>query len=161
MFHRTAFAEIVTRVVQGGIAGILGGIVFGVWMADQGVFSVIASIVGGSSPLQGVLVHLSISFSIGAGFGLFLGPLAGDVARSLLWGTVSGSLLWFLGPLTLMPIALDMAPQWTASAIAATIGTLVWHLVFGGVMGIAYAAIAHEGLLAMGSTVDTEPSEAA
>ena len=147
MFHRTAFAEIVTRAVQGGIAGILGGIVFGVWMADQGMFGVIASMAGGSSPLLGLLMHLSISAAIGASFGFFYARLAKGVAPSLLWGTVNGFLWWFLGPLTLMPIALGMGPQWTASAIAGSVGSLIWHRVVGGVMGIAYAAIAREGRL--------------
>ncbi len=161
MFDRTAFAEIVTRAVQGGIAGILGGVVFGVWLADQGAFSVIASMAGASSPLLGILLHLSISAAIGASFGLFFARLAEGVAPSLLWGTVNGFLWWFLGPLTLMPIAMGIGPQWTASAIAGSVGSLFWHLVFGGVMGIAYAAIAQEGLLALGSTIDTEAGQAA
>ncbi len=161
MLNKTAFAEIVTRAVQGGIAGILGGVVFGVWMADQGMFSVIASMVGGTSPLLGLLMHLSISAAIGASFGLFFARLAEGVAPSLLWGTVNGFLWWFLGPLTLMPIALGMGPQWTASAIAGSVGSLIWHLVFGGVMGLAYAAIAQEGLLALAPTVDTQVGESA
>ena len=150
MFDRTAFAEIVTRAVQGGIAGILGGVVFGVWMADQGTFRLIASMAGASSPLLGILLHLSISAAIGASFGLFFARLAEGAAPSLLWGTVNGFLWWFLGPLTLMPIAMGIGPQWTASAIAGTVGSLFWHLVFGGVMGIAYAAIAQEGPTGLG-----------
>ena len=161
MLNKIAFLEIVTRLLQGAIAGILGGIVFGAWMADQGMFSVIASMAGGSSPLLGLLLHLSISGAIGASFGLLFARLAEGVAPSLLWGTVNGFLWWFLGPLTLMPIALGMGPQWTASAIAGSVGSLLWHLVFGGVMGVAYAAIAREGLLALTSTVDTEADQAA
>ena len=161
MLSRTAFAEIGTRFLQGAIAGILGGIVFGVWMADQGTFRVIASMAGESSPLLGLLMHLSISGAIGASFGLIFARLAKGVAPSLLWGTVNGFLWWFLGPLTLMPIALGMGPQWTASAIAGSVGSLIWHLVFGGVMGIAYAAISQEGLLALGPTIDTEAGQPA
>ncbi|MEE8313066.1 MAG: hypothetical protein V3R91_02000, partial [Myxococcota bacterium] len=48
---------------------------------------------------------------------------------------------WFLGPLTLMPLSLGMGLQWTASAVAGTLTSLIWHLVFGGVMGITYAAL--------------------
>ncbi len=161
MLNKTAFAEIGTRLLQGAIAGILGGIVFGVWMADQGMFRVIASMAGESSPLLGLLMHLSISGAIGASFGLFFARLAKGVAPSLLWGTVNGFMWWFLGPLTFMPIALGMGPQWAASAIAGSVGSLIWHLVFGGVMGIAYAAIAQEGLLALGPTVDTEAGQTA
>ncbi len=161
MLNKTAFAEIGPRLLRGAIAGILGGIVFGVWMADQGMFRVIASMAGGSSPLLGLLMHLSISAAIGASFGLFYARLAKGVAPSLLWGTVNGFLWWFLGPLTLMPIALGMGPQWTASAIAGSVGSLIWHLVFGGVMGIAYAAIAQEGRLVSGPTADTEAGQTA
>ena len=70
--------------------------------------------------------------------------LAEGPATGILWGMVYGFVWWFLGPLTLMPIGLGMGVQWTASAVASTIPSLVWHAVYGGILGIAYVALSGE-----------------
>ncbi len=129
------------QTLRGGIAGILGGAVFAVWMAENGVLSVIASMIGGSSSLLGLLMHLGLSAAIGASFGVLFARLAVGLVPSVLWGLVNGFAWWFLGPLTLMPLSLGMGLQWTASAVVGTLTSLIWHLVFGGVMGITYAAL--------------------
>ncbi len=61
-------AEIVERGLRGAFAGLLGGSVFGIWMAEKGVLVAIASMAGGSSPLLGLVMHLVISMGIGASF---------------------------------------------------------------------------------------------
>ncbi|MFQ5913244.1 MAG: hypothetical protein ACE5JS_08685 [Nitrospinota bacterium] len=133
------------KVLRGSIAGLLGGLVFGLWMADKGALPMIAGLVGGSSGVLGFGVHLLISTVIGGTFGYYFDRLIEGPLSGILWGMVYGFLWWFLGPLTLMPIGLGMAPQWTASAVAATIPSLLWHVVFGGVTAIAYLALAGEG----------------
>ena len=55
---------IVERGLKGGVAGLLGGTVFGIWMSNQGVLSLIASMMGGSSPLLCLVIHLMISMGI-------------------------------------------------------------------------------------------------
>lgn len=132
---------IVERGLAGGIAGLIGGVVFGLWMANQGVLAMIASMMGGSSPLLGLVIHLMISLGIGASFGILFSRLADGAIPSTLWGLVYGFAWWFLGPLTMTPLMMGMSPQWTAAAVAATIPSLIWHLIFGGVMGLSYAAL--------------------
>ncbi len=159
MFDRTAFAEIVTRTVQGGIAGILGGVVLSL---DGRPRYVPCNCLDGGRDLAPT--RLAPASEHQRCHGCELWPLLCSTRRGcgpVPSVAVNGFLWWFLGPLTLMPIALGMGPQWTASAIAGSVGSLIWHLVFGGVMGIAYAAIAQEGLLAVGPTVDTEAGQTA
>ena len=128
----------------GGVAGLLGGIVFGIWMAEKGALTAIASMVGGNSIMLGWAMHLGISIGIGVSFEVLFSHLIEGVISSSLWGIVYGFVWWFLGPMTLMPLMMGMPLQWTASAVAGTIPSLIWHLVFGGIMGISYAAMVLE-----------------
>ncbi len=133
--------EIVDRGLRGAFAGLLGGSVFGVWMAEKGVLAAIASMGGGSSPFLGLVMHLVISMGIGASFAVLFFRLAVGLIPSILWGLVYGFIWWFLGPLTLMSLMMGTGLQWTASAVAQTIPSLIWHLVFGGVLGVSYEAL--------------------
>ena len=133
--------EIVDRGLRGAFAGLLGGSVFGVWMAEKGVLAAIASMGGGSSPLLGLVMHLVISMGIGASFAVLFFRVAVGLIPSILWGLVYGFIWWFLGPLTLMSLMMGTGLQWTASAVAQTIPSLIWHLVFGGVLGVSYEAL--------------------
>ena len=163
--QKLSLGRVAPDALRGSIAGLLGGIVFAVWMAENGMFPVIASMVGGNSSLLGLLMHLGISAKIGAIFSVLFGRLARGMVPSLLWGVVNGFAWWFLGPLTLMPLLLGLGLQWTAIAVAGSLASLTWHLVFGGVMGIAYAALTDHGLLASesqrGSPTDYTVAEAA
>lgn len=141
--------EAVERGFLGATAGVAGGAVFGVWMAQNGVLAAIAGMMGSGSSLLGLVIHLIISAGIGASFGMLFSRLAESVATSTLWGLVYGFVWWFLGPLTMMPVMMGMGPQWTASMVAATIPSLIWHLVFGGILGIAYEALRRERLTAL------------
>ena len=110
-------------------------------MAEKGVLAAIASMGGGSSPLLGLVMHLVISMGIGASFAVLYFRVAVGLIPSILWGLVYGFIWWFLGPLTLMSLMMGTGLQWTASAVAQTIPSLIWHLVFGGVLGVSYEAL--------------------
>lgn len=142
--QRFFWYEIVELGLKGALSGIFGGAVFGIWMAEKGVLTAIASMGGGSSPILGFVMHLAISAGIGASFAILFSRLAEGVIPSTLWGLVYGFIWWFLGPLTLMPLMMGMGLQWTAAAVAGTIPSLIWHLVFGGILGVSYVALMRE-----------------
>ena len=144
--HKLILNEIVDRGLRGVFAGLLGGSVFGVWMAEQGGLAAIASMGGGSSPLLGLVIHLVISMGIGASFAVLFFRVAVGLIPCILWGSVYGFIWWFLGPLTMMPLSMGMGLQWTTSAVAGTIPSLIWHLVFGGVLGVSYEALRGKSL---------------
>ncbi len=142
-------AEIMDRGLRGAFAGLLGGSVFGIWMAEKGALVAIASMAGGSSLVLGLVMHLVMSMGIGASFAVLFFRLAVGLIPSILWGLVYGFIWWFLGPLTLMSVMMGAGLQWTASAVAQTIPSLIWHLVFGGVLGVSYEALRSESLASL------------
>lgn len=124
---------VVSRVLYGAVAGLGGGIMFGVLMAMMGMLSKVAMLVGSDSAALGAVVHLAISAILGAGFGLIVPlirfwPLLGA-------GVVYGMVWWVLGGLLLMPAGLGMPVlQMGASAMQSLMG----HLIFGIVTALIF-----------------------
>lgn len=89
------------RIGIGAIAGILGGILFGIMMQmmtaptpDGGrmpMMAMVAMVVRSDSIAVGWLYHLFNSAVIGALFGLLLGGRVYSIGRGLGWGAVWGS----------------------------------------------------------------------
>ncbi len=133
-----------TQIRNGAIAGIAGGIVFGMLMAMMGMLTMIAGMVGSSSPVIGFLVHLMISAIIGAGFGITLNQFAVSKARSTTAGLLYGAFWWLLGPLTLMPLMMGMGfgSQWSVAAARSALPSLMGHLIYGGILGFTYFLLA-------------------
>lgn len=123
---------------QGAYAGVAGGVVFGILMAMMGMLPMIGQMVGHPSVITGFLVHLAISALIGASFAGLFHPLIRATRDGLGYGLLYAGVWWVLGPLTLMPLLLGMAVNWNASAVVAMLPSLVGHLVYGGVLGVAY-----------------------
>ncbi len=130
-----------TRIKHGINGGIMGGLVFGMMMAKMGTLPMIGGMIGLPHVAAGFLVHMMISVSIGASFGLLLGPWLNTRGKSLAFGAAYGASWWVLGPLTLMPLMMGMGlgVNWNATAAAAMLPSLMGHVVFGLVMGFAYS----------------------
>lgn len=127
--HPTHPAQaVVSRVLYGTVAGIGGGIMFGILMAMMGMLSKVAMLVGSDSAAVGAVVHLAISAILGAGFGLVVSltqfwPLLGA-------GVVYGVIWWVLGGLLLMPAGLGMPVfQMGASAMQSLVGHLIYGII--------------------------------
>ncbi|MBC3193970.1 hypothetical protein H7X46_23210 [Pseudonocardia sp. C8] len=117
-----------SRVLYGAVAGIGGGIMFGILMAMMGMLPKVAMLVGSDSAAVGAVVHLAISAILGAGFGLVVPlirfwPLLGaGVAYGVIW--------WVLGGLLLMPAGLGMPVfQMGANAMQSLMGHLIYGIV--------------------------------
>ncbi len=114
-----------SSVSNGIVAGLGGGLIFGILMQMMGMISMIAMMMGSKSDLVGWLIHLMIS----AVFGLIYGVLAYRISSSwVVSGLVYGAILWVFGPLFIMPIMGGMAPfTFTGTTWMALMG----HLVYG------------------------------
>jgi uncharacterized membrane protein YagU involved in acid resistance len=123
---------------RGVLAGLVGGALFTFVMVQIGFLVTVARLIGSTSPLTGLLVHLVISVLIGASYGLLFRLQSHDLGSALGWGVSYGFFWWILGPLTLMPILLGVAPQWTVDAAASLFASLVGHLAYGGGLGVTY-----------------------
>lgn len=128
-------------VLVGAIAGLVGGVVFGLMMtmAMPAMMGMIGSLIG--APGLGWLVHLVFSAIIGAGFGLVLGRWA-----TAGWGQAAGLglgygvLWWVLGPLLIMPTWMGMGPMLARAFDMSNVLSLMGHMVFGLVTGLVYRA---------------------
>ncbi len=123
------------RAFNGAIAGIAGGIPFGIMMTLMGNMRQVAALAGSESPVFGWLMHLTISAIIGLIYSILVHRL--DLGRGghLLAATVYGAIWWLLGPMTLMPLMMGMPLGWSAGSAAAMMPSLIGHLTFGVLLG--------------------------
>ena len=139
-YPTTFFSGPISRAVSGALAGIVGGIAYGVLLAMMGMLPVVAMLVGSGSAVVGVFVHLVISASLGALFGVAvpakkLGTLLGA-------GVVYGLLWWVLGPLLIMPVWLGMPPFMIDTGALTILGG---HVIYGLVTAATLAGIRRYG----------------
>ena len=142
------------RLLLGAVAGILGGIVFGIMMqmmtapTPEGMrmpmMAMVAMVVGSTSIAVGWVYHIFNSAVIGGLFGLLLGGRVHSVGGGLGWGAAWGLVWWVLGGLILMPTMLDMpafAPLQMAPMRMVAVGSLIGHLVYGLALGAAFSKL--------------------
>ena len=131
---------ITKRIIHGIVGGLVGGVIFGLMMAKMGTLPMIGKMVGAPNAVAGFLVHLGISASIGASYGMLLGGLVRSRTGHLLAGLAYGSTWWVLGPLTLMPLFMGMGlgVNWNVAAATAMLPSLMGHAIFGLALGFAY-----------------------
>jgi uncharacterized membrane protein YagU involved in acid resistance len=132
------------RQAQAGVyAGLVGGAVFGALMGMMGMLPMVAGLVGSSSALVGLAVHLVVSAIIGVGFALTVGSIVRTTAGTTLSGVGYGLLWWFLGPVTLMPLMLGMGlgARWSAAGLGQALPSLLGHLIYGFALGVTYVRL--------------------
>ncbi len=129
----------------GAYGGFAGGLIFGAMMGMMGMLPMIGSMVGQPTAAAGFVVHMVNSVIIGAGFALVLGRFVSGTRSGVGLGLAYGGAWWILGPLTLMPLFMGMGlgVNWNTAAAAAMLPSLVGHLMYGGVLGLAYTWLRH------------------
>jgi uncharacterized membrane protein YagU involved in acid resistance len=128
-------------VTTGAIAGLAGGLVFGMMMAMMGMLPMVAMLVRAESAFIGFIVHMLISAFIGAVYGLVAGRFSLTATNALIGGIVNGVVWWVLGALILMPLMLGMAQmvfvlggdQWVS---------LIGHLIYGLITAFVFIRLA-------------------
>ena len=121
----------------GALAGIIGGIPFGIMMAMMGMMPMIGMLVRVESALVGALVHGVISAVTGAIYAFFAVRFPLTWRNAVLGGLIYGVIWWVLGALILMPALLGMFEmifvvqqmQWMS---------LMGHIIFGEVLALAF-----------------------
>ena len=126
---------------SGAIAGLAGGVVFGLMMGMMGMLPMVGMLVHQQSAVVGFILHLVISAFIGAVYGLVAGRWATTRVNAVVGGIVNGVVWWVLGALILMPLLLGMtqmvlrigADQWLS---------LMGHMIYGLVTAFAFIPLA-------------------
>ena len=134
------------NIQNGAVAGIAGGIVFGIMMGMMGMLPMIGQMAGLPNAFAGFLIHLVISALIGGSFAVLFQAFAKTTGTGLGYGLVYGAIWWVLGPLTLMPFMMGMGlgTNWNAAAATAMLPSLVGHLIFGLILGATYVWLARQ-----------------
>ncbi|MGB8541245.1 MAG: hypothetical protein WCD49_06355 [Candidatus Acidiferrales bacterium] len=128
-------------IFVGGFAGVLGGMIFGRWSSAGDYFPLIAGLGELSSRHATMAVEFGVALFIGASFGLlFQGDVRG-YGSSMGWGLGFAIFWWFWGPLTLFPLARGLKLDWSVDHGSELFGSLVGHILYGLILGVAYATI--------------------
>lgn len=132
-------------VATGTVAGLTGGVGFGILMQTEGMLPVVASLVGGNASSLGWVVHMAISVFvgvtfaiIGVSFAVFFSRAATGFFSSTLLGLLYGGFWWILGGLFLMPVWLGV-DAFTINAVAWK--SLAGHLIYGVLLGAVYGIV--------------------
>jgi hypothetical protein len=141
-------------MIAGTIAGLAGGLVFGIMMqmmnaptpegGSMPMMAMVAMVVRSQSIAVGWIYHLFNSAVIGALFGLIFGARVQTTATGVGFGAVWGVVWWVLGGLILMPLLLGMeafAALKMAPMRPVAMGSLAGHLVYGVITGVVYARL--------------------
>lgn len=129
-------------IIAGGFAGVLGGLIFGRWVSSGDYFPLLA----GYGPLNTsrmniIVLHFGVALLIGITFGLLFQRDVKGYGSCMGWGLGYAILWWFVGQLTLLPIAARRQVEWSADQASAVFGSLVGHILYGLILGVAYASL--------------------
>jgi hypothetical protein len=135
-----------TRVRHGVVGGLLGGMVFASLMLVNGTLvhegmmtlPLIGRLVGNASIPVGLAVHMTNSALIGALFAAIFARFERGMIDLLHFGMLYGLAWWFVGPMTIMPLALGMevGSLWSLANVVRTFPSLIGHLIFGAILGM-------------------------
>jgi hypothetical protein len=129
-------------IVAGSFAGIIAGAIFSSWVASGDYFPLLAGY--GRVPLSHsdtVLAHFGIAVIIGISFGFLFQRDVRGYGSCMGWGLCYAVFWWFFGHLTLLPLIARHRIDWSADYAATVFGSLVGHILYGLILGIAYATI--------------------
>lgn len=128
-------------ILVGGFAGLLGGMIFGRWMSVGDFFPLLAGLGMIHSHETTVALHFGIAILIGVSFGLLFQRDVRGYGSSMGWGLGYGIFWWFFGPLTVLPLLTGTRPDWSADQGTTLFGSLVGHILYGLIVGVAYATV--------------------
>jgi uncharacterized membrane protein YagU involved in acid resistance len=129
-------------VLRGAVAGIVGGLVYGIALVMQPELAVTSGMSGLAAAQLGWPVHLALSVLAGIGFHYLCGRYATTAGAALMWGASYGLLWWVAVPLTLAPLVINGQPDWNVEAVRAAFPLLVGLVTgYGAVLGLVYLAL--------------------
>jgi hypothetical protein len=126
-------------IVAGGLAGTLAGYIFGQWASAGDYFPLLAGFGALNSRAATEALHFAVALLIGATFGVLFQRDVRGYGSSMAWGLGYGMIWWFLGPLTLSALAAGLPLDWSAEQGSQLFGSLVGHILYGLMLGVAYA----------------------
>jgi len=128
-------------VVAGGLAGVLGGTIFDRWMSAGEFFPLLSGLSATLSPGRSLVLQFLFAVMMGVIFGTLFQRDVRGYGSCMGWGVGYAILWWFLGPMTLFPLASRTPLDWSSDVGSAMFGSLVGHILYGLILGVTYATI--------------------
>ena len=128
-------------IIVGGFSGVLGGMIFGRWSSAGEFFPLIAGLAVPSSHGATMVLQFVVAMLVGSGFGLLFQRDVRGYGSSMGWGLGFAIFCWFLGPLSVFPYVSRMPFDWSADHGSELFGSLVGYILYGLILGVAYATI--------------------
>ena len=126
-------------ITAGGLSGLVAALIFSRWIYEGDFFPLIAGYGETGSHFAGVLAHFAVACLIGCSFGVIFQNDLRSLGSSLGWGMAYGMFWWFLGSMTLFPLAAGRAPEWSADRAGDLFGAMVGHIFYGLILGVVYS----------------------
>ena len=126
---------------SGALAGLAGGLVFGMMMWMMGMLPMVGMLVRQENSAFGFVVHMAISAFLGALYGIIAGRFALKWTTALVGGIIYGIVWWVLGSLVMMPLMLGMT-QMVFQIGQPQLFSLVGHIIFGVVTALVFIPLA-------------------
>jgi hypothetical protein len=108
-----------------------------------GVLSKVAGLETNFFGFKGLAIHLTVSAFIGMTYGLLFRNEGSSWSLGASWGWLFGLIWWYVGPMTLLPLALTGECDWSTNAASALLPSLVGHLVYGAVTASVFLLLEH------------------
>jgi uncharacterized membrane protein YagU involved in acid resistance len=115
--------------------------IFGRWSSIGDFFPLIVGLGELNSRPATMAVQFGVAMFIGASLGLLFQRDVRGYGSSMGWGLGFAIVWWFLGPLTIFPLTSHMSLDWSADHGTELFGSLVGHIMYGLILGVAYATI--------------------
>ena len=125
-------------LVAGGVAGLLGGLLYWWALQAQGMMSSAPGLLGLKLSGAGIVLHLFVSVPLGAGLGAISRYQPFGYAVTISSGLLYGLLWWIAGPLTLGALLEGRGPTWSLGEAGAAFPSLIGHLLYGGLAGFGF-----------------------
>jgi len=128
-------------LTAGGAAGILAALIFSRWMYLGDFYPLISGYGPVASHLGAVLLHFAVACLIGCTFGLLFQADVRNLGSAMGWGMAYGIFWWFLGQLTLFPLAAGLPMDWSTTRASELFGPMIGHILYGLLLGVVYALV--------------------
>lgn len=123
---------------RGAVSGLAGGLVSGAALAQLHLLGLVAQLLGTRSATAGFAVHLIISATLGAGFGVLIRHQRAGAGETVFWGLAYGMSWWYAGTLTLLPLLTGGTIGWSVTAARDSFPQLLAYLVYGLVTALVF-----------------------
>jgi len=128
-------------IAAGGMAGVVAAVVFSRWEYEGDFYPLISGYGALDSHMETVGLHFAVACLIGCTFGMLFQADVRNLGSAMGWGMAYGIFWWFLGQLTLLPVAAGRRADWSAARAAVLFGPLVAHILYGLIIGVVYAGV--------------------